>query len=291
MNTDGNVLNLLGLARTAALGGNQQEALNYFNGVLEIDPTMSDAWIGKGKAAAWQSTMANIRLGEGIIAFGHAIATSPDETKTAVTNEVVGEINSVVVALYGIARDHLNEYAALDNTWVSYLGQISQLIDALNQAKLWSPVNRTTLDNIVHLCKDNIEGYTFRDRFNNNMPGAYSISESYEAVLRQNLNDAVDAIRSLDPAYAPPEIEKKTADACFVVTATMGDFNHPDVILLRQFRDVWIRKQSWGTAFIETYYRVGPTLASFIERSKPLKAVSYQVIVRPAVWLARRRMK
>jgi hypothetical protein len=285
-----NVANLLGMAKTAAIGGNQAEALGYFNRVLELDPNSSDAWMGKGKAAGWQSTMVNIRTGEAIIAFNHAIATAPAESKFAVTNEAIEEINKIVAALYGISRDHLQEFAALDNTWEAYLNQVSQMIDALDHARSWDPTNRTTLDNIVHLCKDNIEGYSFRDQFNNNMPAAYSISESYEKLLRQKLTEAVDAIKTLDSSYAAPAIEKKQADACFVVTATMGDFDHPDVVLLRRFRDRWIRRQFWGDRFIEIYYFVGPIFAKAISNSSVMRRASLRWIVAPAVKFAKSKL-
>jgi tetratricopeptide (TPR) repeat protein len=290
MATDGNLINLLGMAKTAAIGGNQQEALTYFNRVLELDPNLSEAWLGKGRAAVWQSTIANIRTGEAIIAFNHAIATSSDETKFAVTTEAVEEINKVVVALYGISRDHLDQFASLDNTWEFFLNQVAQMLEALDQTKNWSPNNVTTLENIVHLCKDNIEGYRFRDQFNGHVPVAYSISPTYEALLRERLDQAVASLRALDASYTAPNIEKKQADACFVVTATMGDFEHPDVVLLRKFRDEWILSQPWGHFFVTSYYRIGPRLAAVIRSSEKLKKLSYHVIVVPAVKFARRRM-
>lgn len=86
MESTGNINNLLGMARTALLGGNHQEALEYFNRVLEIDPNISEAWIGKGKSAAWQSNLVNIRLPEALISFQHAIANSDPSQKNAVTN-------------------------------------------------------------------------------------------------------------------------------------------------------------------------------------------------------------
>ncbi|MDR1165460.1 MAG: zinc-ribbon domain-containing protein [Deltaproteobacteria bacterium] len=54
---------LLGMARTADTAGNFSEAENYYTRVLESDPELSEAWFRKGRAAAWQSTMANMRLG------------------------------------------------------------------------------------------------------------------------------------------------------------------------------------------------------------------------------------
>lgn len=279
------------MARTAMIGGNQQEALSYYNRVLEIDPSLSEAWIGKGKAAGWQSTLANFRLNETVIAFNHAIATTPEELKATVLAEIVDEANKIVVALYSIARGHLVEYASLDDTWPTYLSQVAQLIDTLDEIRKWSPTDRTTLENIVHLCRDNIEGYSFRDQFNNGIPVALGINENYEQLLRRRMDQAVAAMRSINPSYSPPVIEKKKADACFVVTATMGNFDDPNVILLRQFRDDWILKKSWGENFVDAYYRVGPILAVAIEKSAILRKISFRLIVQPAAWFARLRLR
>lgn len=291
MSTDGNVANLLGMARTAMLGGNQEEALTYFNRVLEIDPNVSDAWMGKGRAAGWQSSISNLRLNEAVIAFNHAIATAPEDAKEASVAAATEEINKLVAGLYGMSRRHLIEYAQLDGTWPAYLAQVSQMLDALDDALKWSPFDRTTLDNIVHLCKDNIEGYSFRDSFNNNAPACHAISVNYEASLRKRLAHAVEAIRASDPSYEAPNIQKKEADACFVVTATMGDFDHPDVKVLRRFRDEWIGSKVWGNAFVKFYYHVGPLLAELIMRSERLKRISYELIVKPAVKFAQLKLR
>ena len=237
VSSDANINNLLGMARTAELGGNTQEATNYYNRVLEIDPSIYEAWIGKGKAAGWQSSLVNFRLPEMTVAFTNAIGSAPPEAKEAVAKQAVDEANKIVVALYGIARNHLSEFASLDNAWPAYLSQIAQLLDTMEEVRTWLPANRDTLENIVHFCKDNIEGYSFRDQFNNNMPALHGITPQYEQLLRTKLESATSALIALDPTYAPPAIEKKSADACFVVTATMGDFNHPHVTLLRGLRD------------------------------------------------------
>lgn len=290
MGNEQKITNYLGMARTAEIGGNQAEALDYYNRVLEIDPTVPDAWFGKGKAAVWQSSLANFRINEAVIAFNHAISNTSNDQLDAMEQMSVDEINAVVSTMYSMARQNLEEFAALDDTWPSYVGQVAQMTDALEAARLWKPNDRVTLENIVHLCKDNIEGFSFRDSYNNGMPGAYSLSDDYEAVLREQMNRAVEALRLLDSSYEPPQIDKKQADACFVVTATMGDFHHPNVTLLRKFRDTWLARRPWGNSFIGAYYRAGPKIASAIERSRFLKFVSYWLIVRPAAALAKKLM-
>jgi len=290
VNSETQTANLMGMARTALIGGNNVEALSYYNRVLEIEPERSEAWIGKGKAAGWQSTLANFRFGESLIAFNHAIATASDDEKPMVVAEVVEEINRLVATLYGMARNHMVEYVALDGTWPSYLDQVSGMLEALEAARQWSPDTRITLDNVVHLCKDNIEGFSYRDPYNSNIPGLHGITPAYEQLLKARMEQAINALRALDPTYAAPVIEKKTADACFVVTATLGDFNHPDVTLLRRFRDVWLGTRPWGRVATRVYYRIGPVIADFIRDRPVLRRWSRRLIVQPAAAFARRRL-
>lgn len=285
------ISNLLGMAKTAELAGNNEEAHGYFNRVLEIDPRLSEAWLGKGKAAGWQSTMANIRLPETIVAFGHAIATADPNRKQAVTKQSMDEVNRIVTAIYSISRNHMLEFVALDRTWPDYLNQVAQLLEGLDGALGWAPNDVTTLENVVHLCKDNIEGVTYRDQFNQNAPGSAHLSPEYETLLKGKLTAAADRLKQIDPTYQPPTIEKKQADACFVVTATMGDFNHPTVSLLRKFRDRHLMTNRWGRSFVQRYYVFGPIAANAIESSNLRKRISFAVIVKPAELLAKTIMR
>lgn len=268
-------------------GGNNEEALNYFNRVLELDPTIYDAWIGKGSAAGWLSTLANIRIGESLVAFGHAIASAPQGLKDSVVNQVVQEANSVITAIYSLARNQLDQFPSVDGVWSGYLVQVGTLIDALQQVRQWAPQDVVTLENIVHLCKDNIEGYSFRDSINN-LPMAHGITPQYEQMLRGYMDDAAESIATLVPGYVAPSVVKKKPDACFVVTATMGDFNHPYVTGLRKFRDTWLVKRWAGRAFISAYYKIGPHLAQIIRDRPALRRLSLYFIVRPAVWITRK---
>ncbi len=290
MKMDSNTSNLLGLARTAQLGGNQEEALGYFNRVLEADPTISEAWIGKGIAAGWQSSLANIRLTETIVAFGHAIATAPDPEKPSTTSRAVEEVNRLVATLYGMARKQLDEHVALQSIWPQYLNQVAQLLNALDEVKKWAPDDRTTLENIIHLCKDNIEGISYQDPYDYNAAKAWHLSPEYEALIKSRLDAAVAELRAFDPSYSAPTIEKKTADACFVVTATMGDSEHPTVRLMRRFRDERLMPTTWGSRFMAFYYRFGPRLADFIAPRPALRKLALVLVITPAALVARRLM-
>lgn len=285
------ITNLLGLARTADIAGNLTEAETYYTRVLELDPAIWEAWIGKGKSAGWQSSLANMRFGEVLTSFQHAIGTTPEHEKRETISSCVSEVNRLVIALYEIAREHMLQHVALPDTWGDYLDRIEQMLETLETANTWCSTDETTLNNIVLLCRDNIEGVSYNDPYDRNRRKIKSLSLEYEALLRKKLNTAADELKAIDPSYAPPAINKNKLDYCFVVTATMGDEYHPTVDLMRRFRDQWILARPGGKAFISLYYRYGPLAANIIRGSRLLRAISLVIIVTPAAWLASRLVK
>lgn len=68
---------------------------------------------------------------------------------------------------------------------------------------------------------------------------------------------------------------------CFIATATMGDYDHPTVMDLRNFRDNWIMQKKWGSNFVKFYYKYGQYPANFIARKNWRKKISYYLIVKP----------
>jgi hypothetical protein len=82
-----------------------------------------------------------------------------------------------------------------------------------------------------------------------------------------------------DPAEDPDrdenedEEDEQGADAsgggCFVATAAWGDRLHPDVVLLRNWRDRVLVRWQAGRAFIRLYWIIGPRLARHVRPDRP----------------------
>jgi hypothetical protein len=72
---------------------------------------------------------------------------------------------------------------------------------------------------------------------------------------------------------------------CFVATAAYGDYDHPFVLVLRDFRDHTLATFGAGRSFIAWYYRNSPPLAAFI-REHTVARVAAQVVLWPVVILA-----
>jgi hypothetical protein len=73
---------------------------------------------------------------------------------------------------------------------------------------------------------------------------------------------------------------------CFIATAAYGDPSHPDVEVLRQVRDRYLKKSRAGRAFVELYYRYSPPAAGFVSKHPFLSEFS-RIMLYPAVAIGR----
>jgi hypothetical protein len=63
---------------------------------------------------------------------------------------------------------------------------------------------------------------------------------------------------------------KSDSKGCFIATAVYGDFNAPEVILLRRWRDKVLSTTIFGRAMITLYYSMSPPIAQYLARSPRL---------------------
>jgi CSLREA domain-containing protein len=81
-----------------------------------------------------------------------------------------------------------------------------------------------------------------------------------------------------------------SSSRCFIATAAYGRDGAADVALLRRFRDEVLLPHALGRRFVETYYRVSPSLADYIAEREPLKAATRRVLA-PLVHGVRQLMR
>ena len=60
---------------------------------------------------------------------------------------------------------------------------------------------------------------------------------------------------------------------CFIATAVYGDYDHPQVRVLRRFRDRVLVKSTAGRRFVRWYYRAGPKMAELLIDKELLKVM------------------
>lgn len=73
---------------------------------------------------------------------------------------------------------------------------------------------------------------------------------------------------------------------CFIATAAYGTPMAADIDTLRAFRDTYLLHSSAGTAFVDTYYRISPAIASIVAKS-PVLAAGIRLILLPVIFAAK----
>lgn len=142
--------NYLEMARTAKDAGNNLEAESYCNKVIEIEPTNYEAWMLKGEAAAWQSSLQNSRVDEGVTAFVKGINNAPEEKKEELIEEAKEQIKNLSLAMISLRADRfakwpdeeesagfISDLTSILTTVVTFLTQTGALIPT---AEIMAPV-------------------------------------------------------------------------------------------------------------------------------------------------------
>ncbi len=74
---------------------------------------------------------------------------------------------------------------------------------------------------------------------------------------------------------------------CFIATAAYGTSTAHEINVLRSFRDNVLMKESSGRSFISFYYRVSPTIAKMIAKSRVLKFAT-RALLAPVIKVVKR---
>jgi hypothetical protein len=104
--------------------------------------------------------------------------------------------------------------------------------------------------------------------------------------------------RNMESSYSPPTgvpstprtTERKDASRCFIATACYGTSTHPDVILLRRWRDTNLLRSFTGQLFVRLYYCFSPTVAKFLTKRKTIARIVRVLVLQRMVRHLRPRL-
>ena len=87
-----------------------------------------------------------------------------------------------------------------------------------------------------------------------------------------NNNNTLNSInRQLQP-------KPSSSGGCYIATMAYGDYDHPQVMVLRQFRDSYLSKRDWGKKFINFYYANSPRWVEGLKNHKHINALIRKVL-------------
>jgi hypothetical protein len=118
------------------------------------------------------------------------------------------------------------------------------------------------------------------------------LAQLFKTMCKQFYNNVFDSTKFTEALQTSvlPKDQKGSGGTggCFIATAAMGDYDHPVVMDLREFRDNWLLKRDWGVKFTSWYYTHGPKAANVIEKSIALKKITFFLIVKPLQFITKK---
>ena len=281
--------NLLKLAQEAISSINGEEAYDYANRVLEIEPNNAQAWFLRMNGVDLTATLEDLKVLEVINAGNNAIKYSNNELSkdvyvyflTKCLNDLKFCMNQLadtddIKRIYE-AYSQLNPFNATENTLASdsIAGLISQQVDNVVELRESVPNSFVSSDSeISKLVGEVAKQWVYYTNALNTRFNVYGakLSDDYVAKYRNVLSmiklglpdemqNVVDGEKISNPSSGP----------CYVATAIYGSYNCPEVWTLRRFRDNTLDTTWYGRAFIKTYYAISPTLVKWFGETQWFK--------------------
>lgn len=284
------------LANSAFDAENYELAYSYYNRLLEQDLENSENWLKKGYCAAHLSKLDKMLDKEVLMSIKTAKKLTPfnEEKTTKIANEISTIIFGKIVEEAKFIQSEIDREFNAINILPGTLHAVHNLKKVPIQMKVWNNYSERlfqyfkVMDFIVRLkptaitCEKGYRSVNYTNIVSKHsgehfykLDGNSAESELLRGLFQFSKSE-LDRISPNNEVTNP-----KSSSGCFIATATMGDYDHPVVYELRQFRDNWLLNKSWGQKFTEWYYRKSPKAAEYIQDSTALKTLTFMLIVFP----------
>lgn len=96
--------------------------------------------------------------------------------------------------------------------------------------------------------------------------GTLDMTSQCRTYYNNNNNTLSSINRQLQP-------KPSSSEGCYIATMAYGDYDHPQVLVLRQFRDSYLSQRNWGKKFISFYYANSPRWVETLKDHKRINTL------------------
>ena len=142
------------------------------------------------------------------------------------------------------------------------MGMIIEVVNDAQSGLEYNPSKLILLPNIVSSAvsvlnqMDSIDmNSEVRNRYSTNKRTLNNISSQLQTINRQRTSSS------------------SSSSGCYIATMAYGDYNHPQVMILREFRDETLSNTFFGRSFINLYYSTSPHLVKLLKNQKYINKI------------------
>jgi tetratricopeptide (TPR) repeat protein len=120
--SDNQILNFIQLADAEMNAGRYNEAINFYNNILGINPNLPNVWFDKAIAVFKSSTLGNCRFHESKSFFEKAINISNDPSVNQIISEAIIELATTYFPAYeNFFKEHYKAPSSVDSLFNTYI--------------------------------------------------------------------------------------------------------------------------------------------------------------------------
>lgn len=139
---------------------------------------------------------------------------------------------------------------------------LGMIIEVVNDAQSGLEYNRAKLLVLPSIVSDAVSAISLMDSLDMNSQTRRRFSENKATI--NSINTQLDSVRR-QIRSATSSSSSSGSSGCYIATMAYGDYDHPQVMELRKFRDEFLNKSVLGRSFIRLYYKYSPLLVQRLE--------------------------
>jgi hypothetical protein len=174
------------------------------------------------------------------------------------------------------------ETSALNTTEFTQIKvPISDFIDIANASKIEYRLSFGSIN--LEGTLDSSELTLIRGFYNNVFDETFAIDELYEFVIAEKKAKA--------SSNSSASSKNGDSGGCYIATAVYGDYNHPNVMELRKFRDQYLLPYTAGKILVDIYYKLSPTVANSLKNKKRTNNIVRMALEKIVAFIGRSKKK
>lgn len=182
------------------------------------------------------------------------ITTTEVEVHLQIAKNALGKNNDTYLQISSaIANKILGDHIAVVNAAQEYINNAYDKMSALRSLR--DKIGSAMVDML------RLEGW--------------DLTSDFRSRLKTNKTALMDLARQLEnigSGNAGGGGVRKSSSGCYIATMAYGDYDHPQVLELRRFRDDVLAQSVVGRLFIQTYYYVSPKLVELLKGHRAINS-------------------
>lgn len=165
-------------------------------------------------------------------------------------------------------------YIGLSSAVVSHA--LGMVIEVVNNAQSGLEYNREKLIRLPNIVSNAVSAINLMGSLDMDPQTRRRYSDNKSIII--GLNSQLENVRRQIQSSNSYANSNSSGGGCYIATMVYGNYDHPQVLVLRKFRDEFLKKSLLGRSFIKLYYKYSPGLVVRLKDKKKVNSLIRQAL-------------